>query len=1058
MRAKILNASAGSGKTYRLAYKYVYDVLSSHNSRGEFDVSAYRHILAVTFTNKATEEMKSRILKQINALASGAASDYLAMLLRDTGLDEAELRRRAMRVRTAILHDYSRFTVLTNDKFFQRILRAFIKELGIELNYSLELETAPIIAESADALLEEIGERKELRNWITDMVEDRIERGQKWNIRHGILSLNKELFKEQTEAAIKAIGNKEQLKKAVFKFNGEVQKEVDALRAEAQKAVDIITQAGYKAEDFKNSTASYLFRTAAGNITAPTATAFRMIGASPQDWFTKKSKPDAGLLSVASRIQPIMDHVCARAMDVVSADISRNILRKNYLGFALLNDLYRKVLDICKENNTMLLSETKRIIAQFINDNDAPFIYEKVGNRFDRYMIDEFQDTSLGEWHNFLPLLRNAMAQSEEVSVLLVGDIKQSIYRWRGSDWKILGSVAPAELGRENIDIETLDCNYRSLPTVVEFNNMVFERGVERDNATLNTALEIALCDRKISPATYKTLYDTLRRAYSGHAQTPRRRCTHSGYVNITIHGKEDEPGIVARIKSIIDQGYRPCDITILVREKKESYSIAQQLLAVKSENDPRYRFDVMTQEALRLNSAPVIKFLLAVMRLAINRRDSVSLAIYNRYHKACDFTAQPTAEESALWDSLAMLSPEEAFENIVMHYHAECEGQTAYVMALHEEIVRFCAKRVADIALFLKWWDENGGNKSLSVERGESTIEIMTIHKAKGLENKVVLIPYCDWRLTPSSNNGMRTNIIWAAPIKGSNIDGIGTFPVPFMDNVAQSAFAEGYYTETVYAHTEAINMLYVAFTRAGEQLHIFISEDNLKDSKGNPKDGKNVGGLLYSLLPENEFTACDDGTRQYTLGKFDAPEPFEKRASDTERVRMDDCTTSPVNLRLRLQSARYFDNGEQVQLSPRNMGIRLHRVFENASSREDIAAAIAQMVTDGILSADDARSLTAQVEQTLNTTIAGEWFSGQWTTVRRESNILAPRKGLLRPDRVMIRGGQAVVVDYKFGKPQSQYGEQVKEYASMLTQMGYDDVRGYLWYIKSGNIEQIV
>lgn len=1057
MRAKILNASAGSGKTYRLAYKYVYDVLSSHNSRGEFDVSAYRHILAVTFTNKATEEMKSRILKQINALASGAKSDYMAMLLRDTGIDEAELRRRAMRVRTAILHDYSRFTVLTNDTFFQRILRAFIKELGIELNYSLELDTVPVTTESADALLEEIGERKDLRNWITDLVQDRIERGQSWNVRNGILSLHNELFKEQTEAAIKAIGDKEQLKRAVFKFNGEVQKQVDALREKAQEAVDMITGAGYTVKDFKNNTVSYLFKIATGEITPPTATALKLVDASPQDWFAKARKPDADLLSIAARIQPIMNYVCKRATDAASADISRNILRKNYIGFALLNDLYRKAIEICRDENKMLLSETKRIIAQFISDNDAPFIYEKVGNRFDRYMIDEFQDTSLGEWHNFLPLLRNAMAQSEEVSVLLVGDIKQSIYRWRGSDWKILGSVAPAELGNENTDIETLDGNYRSLPTVVEFNNTVFERGVERDNTMLNHALQAALDNRKISLATHTALHDTLRRAYAGHTQTPRRKCAHGGYVNITIH-EDKEPDIVARIKSVIDMGYRPCDITILVRKKQESYAIAQQLLAVKNEGDPRYRFDVMTQEALSLNNSPVIKFLLAVMRLAINRRDSVSLAIYNRYHNNCDFSAKLTADDNAFLDSLAMLSPEEAFENMTMHYRAECEGQTAYVMALHEEIVRFCAKRLADIDLFLTWWDENGGSKSLNVERGDSTIEIMTIHKAKGLENKVVIIPYCNWELNPKSNNGQLQNIIWTAPADDAGIEGIGTFPVPFMENVAQSAFAEGYYTETVYAHTEAINLLYVALTRAGEQLHIFISEDKLKDKKGNAKDGKNVGGLLYSLLPENEFAACGDGTRQYTLGKFEAPEPFDDKKSDTERVRMSDYPVSPVNLRLRLQSARYFDDGEQVQLSPRNMGIRLHKVFENASSRDDIFAAITQLVTDGVLSADDAESLTAQVEQTLANTIAGEWFSGEWTTVRRESNILAPRKGLLRPDRVMIRGGRAVVVDYKFGKPQPQYGEQVREYASTLAQMGYDDVRGYLWYIKSGNIEQIV
>lgn len=1047
MRAKILNASAGSGKTYQLAYKYVSDVLGSENERGDFDATAYRRIIAVTFTNKATEEMKSRILRQIHTLAAGEGSDYLAMLMRDTGKSEQELRRRAKRVRTAILHDYSRFTILTNDTFFQRILRAFIKELGIELNYSLELDTAPILSKSADAVIGDISSDRELYDWVMEMAKDRIEAGEKWNIRDGILLLHNELFKEYTKEAIAHATDKKELKRIVFGFAAKAEKAVDELRATAQKAIDTVAEAGLSESDFKRGTIGYLAKVAAGSLDLPTKTVAALAGGTPDAWFAKTRKATPDMLAVAQAIQPLFDKVCADIPAVAEFANSRTILLQNYRSFALLNDLYRKSLEICREENTMLLSETKHIISQFITENDTPFIYEKVGNRFDRYMIDEFQDTSLGEWRNFLPLLRNAMSQCEDISVLLVGDIKQSIYRWRGSDWNILGSIAPDELGRGDTEIETLGCNYRSLPTIVEFNNMIFDRAVTLDNAELNTMLETARSQSKISGETYAHLHDTLLRAYAGHRQKPQRKCTNGGYVNITVCS--DEPDIVGRVKSIIDKGYRPCDITVLVRSKNDGYEIARRLLSVKDEGDPRYRFDVMTQEALKLGNSPAVAFIIAILRLAVNRRDKLSLAIYDRYRKDCDFTAQLTDEENAFLDSLRVMSPEEAFENIVMKYSPEKEGQTAYVQALHETVVKFCASRVADIALFLKWWDESGDGKSVNVERSESAIEIMTVHKAKGLENKVVIIPYCKWDLNPSANSGWKKNTIWAEPSANSGIDGLGTFPVSFNKAVADSAFAEGFYAETVYSHVDAINLLYVALTRAAEQLHVFIPERATKQ--------KTAGRFICDALPADGFVEHEDGTRVCEFGENTPPEPFDKKPNESMQVRLDEYTSSPVNLRLRLPSARYFEEGEQVRITPRNMGISLHRVFENAASRDDIAAAIRQMVIDGVLSDDEAAALTTRIEQTLANTVAGEWFDGDWTLVRRENNIIVPAHGMLRPDRVMIRGRQAVVVDYKFGKAESSHAGQVAEYADMLRSMGYDDVRGYIWYVKSGEIMEV-
>ena len=424
MRARILNASAGSGKTYQLAYKYVRDVVEQPG--------IYRHILAVTFTNKATEEMKSRILKEIHLLASGQPSSYLDNLCRELSLDAATVRRRAREVRSKILHDYSRFTVLTIDTFFQRILRAFIKELGIDLNYNVEIETASVLTKSADTLIEQITTDRDLQRWLTDFVQERIDEGKKWDIRDGILTLGGELFKEKNKDALSAARPREELARIVGEATAHAAATKKRMQDAAAEAVRIIGDAGASVADFPykgSGFAAYFYAVAGGS--------FERYGSRAEAACTRDEawgKPGSTAQGLRSRLQPLLREMCGLYDENVRAWNTCDLLRENYRSFALLSDLYAKVQQMCDQENMMLLSETKYILSEFIGHNDAPFIYEKVGNRFEHFMIDEFQDTSVKEWENFLPLLQNAMAQSEATSVLIVGDIKQSIYRFRLAD------------------------------------------------------------------------------------------------------------------------------------------------------------------------------------------------------------------------------------------------------------------------------------------------------------------------------------------------------------------------------------------------------------------------------------------------------------------------------------------------------------------------------------------------------------------------------------------------------------------------------------------------
>ena len=1045
MRAKILNASAGSGKTYQLAYKYVRDVIERPAS--------YRHILAVTFTNKATEEMKSRILKEIHALASDAESGYLSALCAELRLDAATVRRRAREVRAKILHDYSHFTVLTIDTFFQRILRAFIKELGIDLDYNVEIETASVLTKSADSLIEQIAADRELQRWMTEFVQERIDDGKKWDIREGLLSLAGEIFKEKNKEALAMARSRDELREIVAHMTARADETKERLRQTAAQAVEIISAAGLTAADFAGKSRSFAhwFYTIASGELKPYGASVAKMSATCEGWCAKGSPAQP----LVGRLQPLLREMCDLYDRNLRTWNTCDLLRENYRSFALLADLYAKVQQLCDEQNVMLLSETKYILSEFIGHNDAPFIYEKVGNRFEHFMIDEFQDTSVKEWENFLPLLQNAMSQSEATSVLIVGDIKQSIYRWRGGDWRLLHTQAREALGEENTQTVNLKENYRSLPTVVEFNNRIIERIVAEDNRTLNVLLDDAAQRGDISAAGAEALHDTLADAYREHAQTPRRKGTRPGYVSVETF--DERPPVVERICTLLDRGFRPSDILILVRGATDGGKVAAELLDFKRRNtDPRYRFDVMTQEALVVGNAPVSGFVAAALRLSLDPEDTLSRAVYDHYLGRAFDRPIPDDEREFL-RSIRLLSPEEAFERLVMRYDLQNDKlQTAYLQAVHEQIIAFCSSKIADIGLWLRWWDETGCKRSLSVEASATAVEITTVHKAKGLEKCAVIIPYCSWPLDPRSS-GMVENIVWAeADGEGAEA---GRFPVRYRKSMAESGFSAEFYREAVFSHVDNINLLYVALTRAAESLHVFV-----------PKKGaRTVGGLLLRSIAADgdrallgdlagHYTA-DERTERFEFGEFAAPEPSRHGSSGVEHVALEHYRTSQADLRLHLPSQRYFEEDDRAELSPRNFGILMHRAFEQADEEEDIRRAVRRMKADGTLSATDAATLDGMIDQALRNPVVRQWFDGSWQRVRNEQEIVIPGSSAVRrPDRVMTAGERAVVVDYKFGTRQAERNRrQIREYCDLLRRMGYTETKGYLWYVKLGTVEEV-
>lgn len=1008
----------------------------------------------MTFTNKATEEMKSRILREIDTLASGAQSPYMNDLSAELNLSAEVIRGRAHQARANILHDYSRFTVLTIDTFFQRILRAFIQELGLDLNYNIEIESSTILTQSADNLIEQITSDEELRRWLLDFIEERVEDGKRWDIHDGILSLSRELLKESNRETLQKALSKADVKRIVSQAALSNKKSRERYAELGQRAMDIITRAGVSTSDFKgasNSFAKIFQRIADGEVKAPTTTFISMRGT--MDGWCKKGSPAE---CVVAELSPILDDICDHYENDVKLWNSADLVRENYRSFALLSDLYARVKQICDEQGMMLLSETKLILSEFIKDNDTPFIYEKTGNRYDRFMIDEFQDTSIKEWQNFLPLLQNAMSQSEDSTVLIVGDIKQSIYRWRGGDWRILHSGALSALGEESTEVVTMQDNYRSLPMVVEFNNAIIEEVVECENRYLNGLVEQSRVQSELT--------NMLQDAYCGHTQIPRKKSVNRGFVEVATY--VDEPPIMERITEVLDRGFKPSDIMILTRSNTDGVKVANTLLSFKDTNkESKYQFDVMTQEALIVGNSPLSSFVIANMKLSLNEGDLTQRAIYNKFLGHPNFDDALSADEKEMLRTIRLKSLEELFEQVVMYHKLDQNPENiAYLQAIHEQIINFSISRIGDVALFVEWWEKQGHKKSLSVERSDSAIEITTIHKAKGLEKKVVIIPFCNWSLNPKSS-GESANIVWAEG--DAEVEELGRFPVRFKKAMGESLFAQEYYREMVYSHIDNVNLLYVALTRAVESLHIFVPRKPTKTKR--ELKYTNIGDVLLSTLsilssqsdPGSEVVLGKDlrgevvnsgDTVTITFGVPSSPEP-QRESDDESHYIMAGYPTAKCDLRLRLPHQRYAEDGG---VDARHEGVLMHKIFEEATSSEDIFARLELMRLNGHIGEAEYATLKSGIVSTLANPLVKEWFSGEWDDVRNENDIIIPQSSeIRRPDRVMICGSRAVVVDYKFGElSSSSHKRQVRGYMALLSQMGYSIVEGYVWYVKSGEI----
>lgn len=1047
---KIVSASAGSGKTYNLAYEYVRNVIS--------DPTLYSHILAVTFTNKATEEMKGRILSKINDIAKDKEKEYTPRLQKELGLPSEEITARARTVRSLILHDYDHFAVVTIDKFFQRIIRSFIKELGIDLNFNLELPVESLLDSAADRMIDQISSDDTLRRWIEAFVDDKIEEGKQWNIRGELQNLGRELFKEDYKKHVsERQPDKKELQKIIALATAAAEKATEAITAPAKEFMKLAADNDLEISDFnysKSGAAGYVAKIAEGTLSQYGKRVLDMLDSGK--WASAKSPRKAIVESLSPQLTALLQAIVSAYDTGIEAINSASLLRENYRNFALLGDLRQKISEVSREENIVHISEINDMLSKLISGNDTPFIFEKAGNYFSHFMIDEFQDTSAMQWENFLPLLKNAVSQSEDTPVLLVGDVKQSIYRWRGGDWSILADRAGTEF--DNAVRIPLQTNYRSRKTVVEFINAAIGDSVRTVGARINGALDEALADGRIDKSLHDELYDTASKAYADYMQYPADD-SDEGYVTVTYYGETVQPAVPPVIETIEDlqsRGYRAGEIAILVRTNSQASAVASMLLARKSEYpDSPYCYDIITQDALQIGRSAAANFIVTCMSLS-SGENSIDRAVYNRFLERT-FPEELPPEEKEFLRGIGLMPPEEAFENIVMKYGlGRTDEEISYIQALHEQINAFTRSNVADIPLFLKWWNENGCTKSIPMPSEGNAITIDTIHRSKGLGYKAVIIPYCNWSMTTKTGS-----VIWSEGAEGTPAAKAGRFPVKYKNAMGCSHFAADFYREYVMSQIDNLNLLYVALTRAREELHIMMPCTGKAESE-------NVGAMLDKAIVRNgteagigllkgETAVTDDGceVRFGTAGTHSSTD-----AQKPPRLPGYLTVDTAGRMAVRLHSQRYAEDGaNDGRLSPRDYGVLLHSIFAESATLDEITRNIVRLRENGAVSAEEADKLNANLENIMANPTVREWFDGSWDDVRNENDIIVPGGKGYRPDRVMTKGSKAVVIDYKFGLARrTEYDGQVRRYGDLLKEMGYTEMSGYVWYVNLGEIERVM
>lgn len=1085
-RFLLFSASAGSGKTFSLAVQYITLVVARVGER------EFAHTLAVTFTNKATAEMKQRILEQLYGIGRGLpqSEGYLRKVQEELRsrhalrLADEEVRRRCALALKAILHDYSRFTVSTIDAFFQSVLRNLAHELGLNARLQVELGDRQVVEMAVENLVGRIHHNDQtLLPWLRTYIEEQMREGKRWDVRRQLKQMGAQLFTEVYLKRALQPENQPFTPENVKAFRQSLLDERQRLLEDCRRAAGgfrrVMEEAGLDYDDLSHAN---LIRNLVeclhgglldkGRLKANYSDTLAKKAADGLLFFPAKERKAPGLQGVGQALAAAMQTMgeahtrCNRALTTLSLTL------QNLLPVGLLGLIDEEVKRINHESNRFALAHTPILLRQMIGEEDAPFVFEKTGTRYRNIMIDEFQDTSALQWENFRVLLLNNLAQGG--LGMVVGDVKQSIYRWRNGDWHILHALSRHGLPGFETDLRPLTDNYRSRGNVIRFNNLFFPLAARRLDA-LNPQAPFALGD----------LYADVEQGIS-----PRK--VQGGSVRIRIHLPQKGEPLDWEAEMLADLGeqirhlhddlgipYR--EMALLIRKKR----YIDPLIAHFAQALPEVR--LVSDEAFLLRYSVAVRCIIHALTVLAEPRperiNPVPLRCLMKHYQQ-DVLGRELPPEAWCCGPSARLLPPAFTERIgllrSMPLYELCEelyrclqlaripGQDAYVLAFLDELAAFLRDNPSDIPTFLAYWDESMSQKA--IPSGEvDGIRILTVHKSKGLEFHTVLMPYCEWEIEKDRADGT----LWLqAPTPPANA--MGSLPIATVRDLGRSDYAPAYSEEHDNRRADELNALYVAFTRAGHNLLVWGQEKGLlSPAAGDPAPkettAETVADLLAACLP------LEDGL--YTLGEAQPYEQLTQGSATADNRISPTPTVQPIRMcsyegkvefRQSRPAAEFVHLGgdepeeqDERQLSYIEKGKLLHYIFSQIRTARDIDRVAREMQERGILGGRAQQGeVVSLARRGLRQPEVQDWFSGRYE-VFNECSILTLEDGKTvkrRPDRVMRSPERIVVVDFKFGKPQAEHREQVAQYRAILQDMHPGlPVEGYLWYVYRNLVERV-
>ncbi len=1160
----VYKASAGSGKTYQLALEYIKLAVQNPSP------NSYRHILAVTFTNKATAEMKERILLHLYNLAQGGTDEgFLKNLLEKLNAkDEGEEKlakpytkdlvcQRAKQTLQAIIHDYDHFRVETIDSFFQSLLTNLAHELNLPRTFRVDLNDKEVIVHAVNRLIAELNDSKSKSSkagaagFVMDYMDESIDNEQGWNMVQALcefanLNMRNETYLHHEEELTAALNDKkgiDHLREETARFDKLLG---DKMKVSAQRAVDLMEDmpGGPTQFSFGGTIIAYPKKILAGEfLTEPSNRVKTAIkDASKLVKTADQKKPD--MMGAAYTLSGLLDSIREAQKEYGKIVTTGHITLSQLRPMRLLRLIEDNAKDINEEANRFMLSKTPELFSRIVKADDASFVFERVGTTFNHIMIDEFQDTSRMQWNNFHKLLVENMAQGNQC--MLVGDTKQSIYRWRGGDWAILEGVEKDSAFQKCKSIP-LNINYRSKEEIVKFNNAFFPVAAKDLDAL---AMDVETLDRewheRIS-GIYKE--ELVKQNLKDNAE--------GGWVRLALApaGKdcigdiyEDVYAQIVLLHNHAHVAYH--DIGILVRKNAEG----AQLIEYFSSTHPD--IPINSDEAYKLSASPAVMKLVYALRyiadpdnLETRLHFLTALGITSRmedgtdsYEIAATFPhtfADPTEELPEILreeDSLKKLRSMPLYElcqQLIMELKLtpeknEDDGQSAYLFYFLDAVLDFLEDNPSDLPLFLEFWDTTLSSKSTTGSTGDS-VYVMTVHKSKGLARHTILIPFCDWEISKFHKNDM----LWS---ETPDQEPFNTLPVtavkPNEKGIDLSFYSHTKQCELVQQRIDNLNTLYVAFTRAKQNLLVW-SRTLPKDPKKDKGEIKHVGSLLYkhasdflhkaneqpmelrlsdeeldgTTFPqaldreasEAEEVETDNDFSVYTSGELrietSAEECQEAAVSKEKKNPLDNPVITPITLNLNPQpraqiefrqsnpakdfiaeaesltaaqlaeatedAAEFASTQDDLQRAYIDRGKILHRVLSEIRTLDDLPHVLQQLKVEGVLSSQkEAERMAALIEKRVKS--QAEWFDGSWDLYNERDIIYRDENGKLctaRPDRVMKKGTDIVIVDFKFGKPNPEkYREQVQKYGSLVHGLSQGSIiKEYIWYVLQDKVEYV-